>query len=284
MWRCIKSTFMAIGASLLISGCAKSTSAPPAMLREMARSYLIGTTYDKALIAAQQDNQRAVRESLRQLDQLNATSFSADLQLSRAEDLVRAAENLDVRAEQLKTQSPMRYQQIKSEAGQQYRAALRWSPEFPSDDPLLLNALGYYLADRGHSKADFELAAELTNRAIALLQKSMAGNRSQRALNQIAQQQALTRDSYAWALYKLKRYDEAETAQRAAWAQANSSGMKDRVALAELKSHLAEILKARDKKANDAMKELQRLQEEIKKGVSTNHDRNSTNRSPGFRR
>ena len=217
------------------------------MLREMARSYLIGTTYDKALIAAQQDNQRAMRENLRQLDQLNATGVSANLQLSRAEDLVQLAENLDVRAEQLKTQSPMRYYQIKGEAGQQYRAALRWSPEFPSTDPQLLNALGYYLADRGHSKVDFELAAELTNRAIALLQKSMDGNRSNRALNQIAQQQVQTRDSYAWALYKLKRYDEAETAQRAALAQAKSSGLKDRVALAELESHLAEILKAEGK-------------------------------------
>jgi len=245
MWRCIKSTFVVIGASLLISGCAKSTSAPSAMLREMARSYLIGTTYDKALIATRQDNQRAVRENLRQLDQLNATGVSANLQLSRAEDLVQLAENLDTRAEQLKTQSPMRYYQIKGEAGQQYRAALRWSPKFPSTDPLLLNALGYYLADRGHSKADFELAAELTNRAIALLQKSMDGNKS--FDKQVAQQQALTRDSYAWALYKLKRYDEAETAQRAALAQARSSGLKDREALAEWESHLAKILKAEGK-------------------------------------
>jgi tetratricopeptide (TPR) repeat protein len=116
----------------------------------------------------------------------------------------------------------------------------------------LLNALGYYLADRGRSNADFELAAELTNRAIVLLQKTMDDNKNigvsgRKWLSEMRQQQAITRDSYAWALYKLKRYEEAEAAQRAALIEADSSGLKDHGARAELQAHLAKILKAEGK-------------------------------------
>lgn len=253
MIRYIKSTFVAIGALLFISGCAKTSgSAPPLVLQEMARSYLIGTTYDQALIAAQQDDQRALRYRLNRLDELNATDISADLQLTHAEQLVRTAEGLDIQAQQTKNKDPEQWHQLQGEAGQKYRAALRWSSEFPSNDPMLLNALGYYLADRGSSKADFELAAELTARAIALLQKTITDNANtgtynKRLLNQIQQQQAFTRDSYAWALYKLKRYADAETAQRAALAQAKSGGLREHEGLVELESHLAKILKAEGK-------------------------------------
>lgn len=253
MHRWLKSTFAGIGALLFISGCAKSPgSTPPLMLRGLARSYLIGTTYDQALMAEQQDNQKALHDRLNQLDELNATDISADLQLAHAEDLVRAAEHLDIQAQQIKNQNPALSQQLQGEADQKYRSALRWSPQFPSDDPQLLNALGYYLADRGRSNTDFESAAEFTSRAIALLQKVIDDNKNVRVsgrkwLSEVRQQQAITQDSYAWALYKLKRYDEAEAAQRAALTEAESSGMKDREALAELEAHLAKIRKAEGK-------------------------------------
>ncbi|MEO6907733.1 MAG: hypothetical protein ABI210_07575 [Abditibacteriaceae bacterium] len=253
MLRCIKSTFVALGALLFISGCAKTSgSAPPLMLRELARSYLIGTTYDQALIAAQQEDQRTLRGKLNQLNELNAADISAGLQLTNAEDSVRAAESLDLQAQQIKSQNRALSQQLQGEAGQKYLSALRWSPAFPSDDPQLLNALGYYLADRGRSHADFELAAELTTRALTLLQKTIADNNAagssgQQWLSDMQQQQAITQDSYAWALYKLNRLDEAETAQRAALLQAKTSGLKDREALAELESHLETILKVEGK-------------------------------------
>lgn len=247
MLRLIKSTFGVVGASLLLSGCAKTPGAePPEMLRSLARSYLIGTTYDQALIAAQQGDKRALRDRLNKLDELNAMDISAGLQLTHAEDLVRAGESLDINAQQIKGRNLASSQQMQREAAQKYRSALHWSADFPSNDPLLLNALGYYLADRGRSTADFELAATLTGRAVAILQKTIADNENtrasdQRSLNQMRGQQALTRDSYAWALYKLKRYAEAETAQLAALAEAKSSGLKNREALTELESHLTKI-------------------------------------------
>jgi hypothetical protein len=253
MLRCIKSTFVGIGAMLFISGCAKTSgSARPVMLRKLARSYLIGITYDQALMAAQQDNQRALHDRLNQLDELNATDISADLQLTQAEDLVREAVGSDIKSQTIKSHNPALSQQLQAEANQKYRSALRWSPQFPSDDPLLLNALGYYLADRGRSNADFELALELTNRAVALLQKTMDDNKNAgvsggKWLSEMRQQQAITRDSYAWALYKLKRFEEAEAAQRAALIEADSSGLKDHGARAELQAHLAKILKAEGK-------------------------------------
>jgi tetratricopeptide (TPR) repeat protein len=273
MWRWHKSTFVGLGAILLIGGCAKSPdSEPPLMLRQLARSYLIGVTYDQALIASQQEDARALRDRLNQLDELNATDVTASLQLSRAEDEVRAAGALDVQALQIERKNPALSRQMEGLAGQRYRAALRWSPQFPSTDPLLLNSLGYFLADRGATKQDFELAAQLTGHAVEILQQTVADNTkmgiySQRWLNETRQQQAITQDSYAWALYKLKRFDEAETTQRQVLADAKSNGIKDDSTLAELWFHLAKILQAQGKtaEANEAMKEAQRLQPDIQK-------------------
>jgi tetratricopeptide (TPR) repeat protein len=147
---------------------------------------------------------------------------------------------------------------------QEYRSALRWSPQFPSKDPVLLNALGYSLADRGASQKDFELALQLTSHAVAILNRqittSAGTDASQTLFAQLQMQLAITRDSQAWALYKLKRFNEAEAAQSKALAQAKTSKLGSG-AFAELWMHQAKILQALGKleAANAAMKESQRL-------------------------
>jgi tetratricopeptide (TPR) repeat protein len=263
---------MALGAMMLLGGCAKISGAPPRMLRQMARSYLVGVTYDQALIASRQDNARALRNSLNQLEELDATDVAVDLQLSRAEDQVRAASILQSQALQVEQINPARSHLLQGEATRKYRSALRWSPRFPSRDPELLNALGYFLADRGANERDFENAAEFTRRALALLNKTIADNAqagvsSQAWFRQMRQTQANTQDSYAWALYKLQRYGEAEAAQAKTLELAKNSGLNDRLALAELWFHQAKILQALGKtaEANAAMQESRRLHPEKRK-------------------
>lgn len=261
----LKHTVAGLGVVLLLSGCARRPAATPAlMLRQVARAYLIGTTYDQALIAAREEDARALRGTMNRLEELNATDVSEDLQLDQAEEQVREGEAWDARAETMS--NPARRWQIQGYATQNYRAALRWSPEFPSQDPELLNSLGYFLADRGTSPHDVELATQLTRRALALLDQTIAANQKlgipQRPwLNQLEQQQAITRDSLAWALYKSKHFSEAQTAQSQALQQAKTSGLNAE-GLADLWFHLAEILDAqhRNDEAVSALKEAQHLQ------------------------
>lgn len=266
MLRWLKSTFIGVGALALIGGCAKTPDTDPqVMLREMARSYLIGVTYDQALIASRQENPRALRRMMNRLEELDATDVAVGLQLSSAEDRVRLGGNLLMQAYQMKSLDPAQSQILQGQAARQFRSALRWSPDFPSRDPMLLNSLGYYLADQGHTTEDFERAEEFTARAVAILEKAIQNNSkagiSDEQAQALQQQQAITRDSQAWALYKLKRFDEAESVQEKALAQAKTSKL-DNVATAELWMHQAEILQAQGKTeaADIAMKESQRLQ------------------------
>lgn len=233
------------------------------MLRELARSYLIGTTYDQALIASRQENSPVLRRALNRLDELNAADVAVDLQLSHAEDRVRSGMSLQMQAFQIKKKNYALSHQLEGQATQEYRSALRWSPQFPSKDPVLLNALGYSLADRGNSQKDFELALQLTSHAVAILNRQITASAdtiNQTLLSEAEVQLALTRDSQAWALYKLKRFNEAEAAQDKALAQAKTSKVGSG-AFAELWMHQAKILQAlgRMEAANAAMKESQRL-------------------------
>jgi len=266
--RRLKSTFIAALVLLPLGGCAGQRGARQnAIWRQMARSYLVGVTYDQALIASRQENGRNLRRSLHMLEQLNATDVSSSLQLNRAEDQVRQAILLENRSRRLGHQQEALKRQLWAQAMQRYRGALRSSPQFPSRDPLLLNALGYHLADQGRNEDDFTLSVELTTRAVALLDKIIQQNRNAGVtkrdwLAQIEQQQALTRDSLAWGLYKLNRLKEAEAAQQQALEEAKSSGLQDDATVAELWWHQAQILHAQGRadEANAALKEAQRLQ------------------------
>lgn len=250
-----KSTFVALGAVLLLGGCQASDVSrlsSSSALRQAARSYLVGTTYDQALIAARENNGRRLRDAMRRLQSLKAADVSGNLQLRHAEQLVRDAQSLDIQAAQ--SPDPKLRTKLSAESAHKYRAALRWAPAFPSQDPLLLNALGYFLADRGTTEKDFLLAAQLTSNAVAMLSQRIADNEQigvsdSNWMSALKRQQALTRDSHAWALYRLERFNQAEAAQRKALKQAKSSGLTNRPALAELWGHLAKILQAQGETA-----------------------------------
>ena len=95
-----------------------------------------------------------------------------------------------------------------------FRRALRRDPYFDSIDPQKLNALGYFLADQGRGGQDYMLAERLTRRAVAMWDQAIAQMPAQfEGAADIRFNQAITRDSLAWALYRLQRYDEARVQQ-----------------------------------------------------------------------
>jgi tetratricopeptide (TPR) repeat protein len=98
-----------------------------------------------------------------------------------------------------------------------YRAALKAAP----DEPVALNVLGYTLADRGTTPAEFAEAVELTRKAV-----------------DAAPDEPAYRDSYGWALFKRgdEKQKDLEGARRALREAAD-----DAPELAEIRYHLGAV-------------------------------------------
>lgn len=110
--------------------------------------------------------------------------------------------------------------------------ALREAHRLMPTHPLILNALGYTLADKGSTKAEFEEARRLTLQAV----KAAPGN-------------SIILDSYGWALYKNGDLAGARRVLREA--------ADDTAGVAEIHHHLAVIYRDLDKK-QDALLEFDR--------------------------
>ncbi|RYX86098.1 hypothetical protein EON83_02445 [bacterium] len=131
-----------------------------------------------------------------------------------------------------------------------YRAALAFLPSEPqkwrSLDPQSLNALGYFLADRGNGKADFALGSQLTKLAMDLMPERNSFERYVRASG--------PGDSYAWALFRLGRTAEALKQQAEVIAILGDDGGPNTPPSAEIIYHWGAICRVagRENSARDA--------------------------------
>jgi tetratricopeptide (TPR) repeat protein len=161
---------------------------------------------------------------------------------------------------------------VRKRSAAQYRSAQRLTPKFDSEDPTLLNALGYFLAERGQTPDDFREAERLTRRALQLHDKLLTppsvdvdappidtptarraledwARRGGQAANEFSR--ANTRDSLAWALFRQKRFEEAAREQERAVRDAQNSHREAGQPMPpELHFHLGEIYRALKREAD----------------------------------
>ena len=110
----------------------------------------------------------------------------------------------------------------------------------PPDQSDQLNELGYELADKGTTQADFQLALQFTKLAIDDLDRGTMADGS--PYPQLIYRRAITRDSYAWSLFKLGRYPEALATQRRAEKEASQTTRELHASMQpELLFHLGEM-------------------------------------------
>lgn len=195
------------------AGCAQSESTLASLrenpiLRNAARAVLIGKSYDRAAIAARNNNPQAFQSATSEMEKIDP--------LAAAEQLVLAANQLDIRAMQLKNEAQRK--QLETQAAEKYRHALRIAPEFSSRDANLLNALGYFLADRGESKSDFQKAEKFTRAALKIWDAEIAKYEDVPLSGPLLAELRFNRaqgpqDSLAWALFKQGRLKEARNEQ-----------------------------------------------------------------------
>jgi tetratricopeptide (TPR) repeat protein len=237
--------------ALALGGCARNGASwqdelrNQPILQKTARAFLTGQIYDRATIALRDGKEAALQSAQDELQRVAP-------QLA-AEQAVRAAALLDDRAQHEKDAE--RAAALRERAAKKYREALAIDPHFDSRDPDLLNALGYFLADRGTSTADFQNAEQFTRRALAIYDQAIASlpdsalSPMRNALAQARYARAVApHDSLAWALFRQGKYSEAQKEQEAAVAEAaRSATFLKRKVPADLYYHLGEIYRAQGK-------------------------------------
>lgn len=228
----------------------------PGVLWRAARASAVADAYNRASDAVRSDNRVALADALEDLRQLKAASRAEPLALAAAEEIVSEAGQLDMQAQKLKGAQAKK---VQAQAALRYREALRMSPRFNSSNPNLVNAAGYFLAERGSTPADFREAERLTRRALELHDKEIKGSPKddEQRLAAKLYSRANTRDSLAWALYRQGRYEEALREQKQAVFEATlSSKAFSEPVPAELHFHLGEIYRSL-KRWDDAREQYQ---------------------------
>lgn len=217
----------------MLGGCASVRENSRA--QDAARAVLSAQAYDRAVDAARRNDDAALRTAIDDVSKYNSGGLpNKMLRLGAAELAVIAGIGANLSEKQWTQASVQERRAAEQKSAQHYRRALEISPDFPSLNPQLLNSLGYFLAEQGTSQKDFALAEKFTRRAVELYDAALKKSDSK----QLRAERATTRDSLAWALYKLGKLDEAETQQREAIKESRATDAMS----AELPLHLADIL------------------------------------------
>ncbi|WP_123580255.1 hypothetical protein [Abditibacterium utsteinense] len=206
-------------------------------LRGVGASFLAARAFDRAQVALQRDDSAALQRAGLDLRRASNAGFTPRLTGAFAAQLANEASQSAALANLARGEEMIDLLQA-SEG--KYRAALAFAPlKSPEKvlDPITLNSLGYFLADRGTSRADFERAAILTRAAFRtwnIRGNSLGADALSRAQG--------PQDSLAWALFKLGKFEEARRQQEQVWNISRGMGAAD--ATGEIPFHLAEIYRA----------------------------------------
>ena len=272
---------LALSVATLVSGCASNESGkspaigeirPATSFREIVQRGLraseTGRAYDRGLLALHREDNVQLATAAQSLREVGANAQARRLVLASAERAVARAVVLDSQAQELKGAAKAK---LRAQAANEYRAAQRLMPEFDSENPLILNALGYFLAERGQTPADFREAERLTRRALQRFDEVLEPSKtpkddseSRRALNDLMRSatraanefsRANTRDSLAWALFRQKKFEEAAREQEKAVRDAQKFSRAAGAPMPpELHFHLGEIYRAL-KREDDARRQ-----------------------------
>ncbi len=215
-----------------------------AAVRGLAASVVTARAFDRAQTAVQRGDNAQLERAGAEMRLVAGTNPAL------ASGLIRGWSNrAGLLYEQSQLYSGERSYQLQENSNAQYRAALAATPGDAAAllDAQTLNALGYFLADRGSTPDDYERAAVLTRAAFRkwdISGKTPGATVQDRALG--------AQDSYAWALFRLGRFKEARAQQIQVWKIART--LNPAQLSGDIAFHLGEIYRVlgEDKKARNA--------------------------------
>lgn len=245
--------------ALGLGGCTASGEGPSASTlgHNFADDWTGARGFDRATLALERGDGKRVNEVGRIINRRVEAGSRGALSVSSAWMNARAAQAGGLEAMASDTPDFSERNLTRTDANRQYRAALAFLPQNARArrqlDPNTLNSLGYFLAERGRNKAEFQQAVELTQLAVEL---SPATNSTERLLRATGPQ-----DSHAWALFKLGKTDQALQTQTQVLSTAAEETAKYGPPPAEVVYHFGAILRVagHEEQARAAFKIAQKL-------------------------
>ena len=225
----------ALLSALFLGGCAQN-SGDSDPIRGVAASIVAARAFDRAQIAIKRGDDAGLERAGEELRR--AASGGSNPQLTVAFTAALTGEAGRLLGEAARSRGGEKAE-LMAQSDTKYRAALAFAPQKSTEslDALTLNALGYFLADRGQTAADFERAIVLTRAAYQkwpMQNANLAASRVDRALQ--------PQDSYAWALFKGRKLAEARKQQEEVLRVARK--LAPNAIAAEIPFHMAEIYRA----------------------------------------
>ena len=240
--------------AVALAGCSAQNAPAPA--RGLAAAFVAGRAFDRSQTALKSGDDAALQNAGRKYARAAGHLENQGVLLAGVQPATVAAMRLELQAKY----APLRQRAaLMQRALEKYRAVSAFLPANPKPgqvDAETLNMVGYPLADRGTTRADWERAAQLTQLSLDEWQKQIeaAAPDSRERLQLQAARTVGALDSNAWALFKLGRIDEALRKQERVMAFAQKYPNQIN---AEIPFHMAEIYRAAGRD-DDALEQYRR--------------------------
>ena len=237
----MKRFLIAVPCALFLAGCSAQT--PTNETRSLASAFVAGRAFDRTQTALKSGDDRALQNAGRTYTRAAIQIENQGVLLAGVVPLSEAAMQLEAQAKE----APLEQRDaLMQRALEKYRAVSAFLPANPRPgqvDAQTLNMVGYPLADRGTTRADWNRAAQLTQLSLDAFdgQIKAAAPGSRERLQLEVDRTFLALDSNAWALFKLGRIREALQKQEKVMALA--AKYPDNLN-AEIPYHMAEIYRA----------------------------------------
>ena len=221
---------------------------PAAAMRGLAASFVAGRAFDRATAALKSSDDKSLQSAGKQYARAIENINDKGVLLDAVVKVTVAGMQLEDDAKY----APLKQREaILTRALGKYRAASDFLPAHPKPGEIsaqTLNMIGYPLADRGTTRADWQRAAQLTKLSLAEWDeqiKALAPDNPQR-LNLQAARTLGALDSYAWALFRLGRVEEAMQKQEQVieFARQHPEFISGGQYGPEIPYHMAEIYRA----------------------------------------
>lgn len=161
----MKRLLFALPVAVALVGCSAQT--PSSSARGFAASFVAGRAFDRSQTALKSGNDAALQDAGRRYARAASAIDDNGVLLAGVQPITLAAMRLELQAKY----APLSQREAMfARALEKYRAASAFLPANPKPgevDADTLNMVGYPLADRGTTRADWERAAQLTKLSLA---------------------------------------------------------------------------------------------------------------------
>lgn len=239
----MKRFLFALPLALLFAGCSAQNT--PDQARGLAASFVAGRAFDRTQTALKSGDDAALQSAGRNYARAAGQLENQGVLLAGVAPVTLAAMRLELQAKY----APLAQRDaLMQGALEKYRAVSAFLPTNPRPgqvDAATLNMVGYPLADRGNTRADWQRAAQLTQLSLDEWDKQIKAStpESKERLQLETSRTLGALDSHAWALFRLGRVGEALQKQERVieFVRGHPQVMNTPQYSAEIPYHMAEI-------------------------------------------